>query len=220
MQQGPGGPLCGPWPGNLRHQGREGGPYDAWRGQTVTVIATGPSLTKDDAQEAVRESRVIAVNNAVQWAPGAAALYACDYDWWRHNAFAWRDFGGLKFTWCNEAARAFGLIHVPSEQGPGLGRESIRTGKNSGYQAINLAYLLGAARILLLGFDMQPTGGRLHCHADHRHTHNPTESLFRQWRALMSPLADDLASEGVEVINCTRQTALTQFRRAPLRAVL
>ena len=54
------------------------------------------------------------------------------------------------------SAAAWGINQLKSVAQPGLSRTQgvIHQGKNSGYQALNLAYLLGAKRILLLGYDM------------------------------------------------------------------
>lgn len=153
-------------------------------------------------------------------APWADALYACDYAWWATNLTDWAEFRGVKFTWCELAAREFGLCHVPSRKAPGLGRDRVHTGGNSGYQAVNLAYLLGAARIVLLGFDMQKSGGRSHWHGDHRRLNNPTPDLLRRWVENFEALAGELQAEGVEVINCSRQTALRCFPRATLCSVI
>ena len=71
---------------------------------------------------------------------------------------------------------------------------------------------------MLLGYDMQDPDGVVHWHGKHPgglHTNQP----YKQWRAKMQQLADDLAAEGVEVINCSRATALTCFPRAALEDV-
>jgi len=113
------------------------------------------------------------------------------------------------------ACREFGCRRVDTEARTGLGRRGVATGGNSGYQAVNLAYLLGASRVVLIGFDMQGAGpGRNHFHPDHnaggRHNlTNPTESLYRQWRRRFSEIHEALAEEGVALVNASRETALT-----------
>lgn len=94
----------------------------------------------------------------------------------------------------------------------------IHEGGNSGYQAINLAYHFGAARLVLLGFDMQRTGGKSHWFGDHPAGMN-VPSPYDVWRGKFTALAADLALEGVEVLNCSRETALETFRRMDLAAV-
>lgn len=94
-------------------------------------------------------------------------------------------------------------------------------GANSGFQALNLAVHLGARRIVLLGYDMQRTGGLSHWHGDHgRGLNNPSEHNFARWRRQFEEAAPTLAAAGIEVVNCSRATALTCFPRMDLHAAL
>lgn len=94
-----------------------------------------------------------------------------------------------------------------------MGKSLIHYNSNSGAQAINLAYLLGASRIILLGYDMGATGNT---HWFGRHPKGLSTGRYGNYIPEFTRLAADLSNEGVEVINCTRKTALTQFRRADL----
>lgn len=129
--------------------------------------------------------------------------------WWESNTHIWRNFEGFKFTWCKVASDRFGLMHSPGKQAPGLGKDMLHAGGSSAYMAVNLAYLMGAARICLLGFDMQYTDGKSHWHGDHKKTGNPPKHELAKWAERFTPLYKDLESVGVPMINCTRQTALT-----------
>lgn len=93
---------------------------------------------------------------------------------------------------------------------------------NSGFQALNLATLLGASRVVLLGYDMGHSGkGRRHWHGDHPSgMNNPEESNFTRWRTGFAEAVPDLKKAGVEVVNCSRQTTLECFPRATLEDVL
>lgn len=115
-------------------------------------------------------------------------------------------------------AREHGLTTVSGCWADGLGKGRLHYGETSGYQAVNLAYLRGAARIVLLGYDYQLTHGELHFFG--AHTKVPQENS--QWQLRVRPferLAADLRQEGVDVINCTRHTALRCFRQGALDAV-
>lgn len=143
--------------------------------------------------------------------------------WWKvHLQSVKEAFKGALFTqWSDIAdkdyAAANGITAVQGRDAPGLGRDMLHFNNNSGAQAINLAYLIGATRIILLGYDMQSTGGKSHFFGDH-----PPE-LSTANHAVNVPyftrLAQDLEREGVEVINCSRDTALTQFKRAELEGI-
>lgn len=131
------------------------------------------------------------------------------------------EFSGLKVTQDEGAARAFDLRWVKSEAKPGLSFEQgvIHTGANSGYQALNLAVLLGAKRIVLLGFDMRKVASQSHFFGDHPGKMNeksPYDVFIRNF----STTLPCLTTLGVEVINCTPESALTCFPQRKLEEIL
>jgi hypothetical protein len=155
-------------------------------------------------------------------------VYACDPGWWKHHGEqVVREFHGERWTHrkesndeeVNEVVARFELQTMLGVHGRGLGRTRMHFGDNSGYQAVNLAYLWGARRILLLGYDMQRTGGKSHWFGDHPQDLN-VGSEYEDWRDRFRILARDLEAEGIEVINCTRETALDCFPRMELERAL
>lgn len=117
-------------------------------------IGTGPSLTTDQVDRC-RGHQVIAVNDAYGLAPWANILYATDGKWWRVHIDAVRaTFRGELYTTDKNAAKAHELRYIEGRHAPGLGQGVIHYGSNSGYAAVNLAYILGAKRIVLLGYDL------------------------------------------------------------------
>ncbi len=169
------------------------------------------------------DSPTIAINDTYRLAPSAAALYACDGGWWKvhYETVRLSGFAGELWTQDEWAAKRFGLNRIGSENRPGLGlHDVIHQGGNSGYQAINLAYLWGAAQILLLGFDCGPSlRGDAHWFGQHPPTltqHQP----YEMWRAKFPALAADLTREGVRVINASRETALDCFERMSLEEAI
>lgn len=183
-----------------------------WRGETVVVMATGPSLTQEHA-DACRGLRTIVVNNAYQLAPWADVLYFCDARWIDVHPCALK-FAGLKVSL--EDDRVLRLENG-GESGIDERPTHLRTGRNSGYQALNLAVLFGAKRILLFGFDMKAKG-KTHFFGRH------PPSLERQhpyqvWIRHFNQAAPVLKSMGVEVWTCT-DSALTCFERKDYRDAL
>jgi hypothetical protein len=87
---------------------------------------------------------------------------------------------------------------------------------NSGIGSIQLAIKGGAKRILLLGYDCQVTQGKTHWHGDHPKGLANARFLstwpdkFRQFSK----------SVKVEIINCSRETALDCFPRMTLAKAL
>lgn len=186
-----------------------------WTNETVVCIASGPSLTQADVDAVRGRARVIVVNTSYQLAPWADVLYAADAKWWRWHKGA-PTFAGLKYSLMKDAARWPGVVVLTRGASTGLSLDPARLclGANSGYQAINLAVLLGASRVVLLGYDMAPgSGGRQHWHPDHP---VKSRSPYQTFQAAFPTLVEPLAAAHVEVINCSRQTAVTCFPRAEI----
>ena len=190
-----------------------------WPGETVVILASGPSLTEADCDYVRGKARVIAINSTYRLAPWADVLYACDARWWVWHQGA-KDFAGLKFALTKDAARWPGVVVLKNTGTNGLEHDphGLKNGRNGGYQSINLAVHLGATRIVLLGFDMQKgPKGEQHWHEDHPNKIGPD---YRKWLGLFETLVGPLKKVGVEVINCTRSTRLACFPCASLESVL
>lgn len=91
---------------------------------------------------------------------------------------------------------------------------------NSGAGAIALAAARGAHRILMLGYDCQHTGGKRHWHGDHPEgcAGNAAPKTVAKWPAQFRDVRNRLSS--VDIVNCSRATALTVFPRATLEEAL
>lgn len=84
-------------------------------------------------------------------------------------------------------------------------------GGNSGFQAINLAAQFGAARIVLVGFDMRLDRG-VHWHGKHPPgLNNPHDIHLTRWRRAIDGAAPNLAALGIQVWNASPVSALTAF---------
>lgn len=127
-----------------------------WDGQTVAVLASGPSLTKSLA-DSVRQYPRIAARRAVRLAPDADMLIALDA---YPNEGFWdecRDFAGLKICGCDDDRTGASYLNLPHER-IRLGESHVVETRNNGLAAIRVAEITGAARILLLGFDPERHG--------------------------------------------------------------
>jgi len=192
---------------------------------TIVCIASGPSLTRDDVALVERAGHpILGINNAYQVCDKLTYHYACDQSWW-HRHYPYTQARTRKF--CTEERTN---APAPSEvEQMKRGHTEcfshkwpiLCTGKNGGFQALNLAYLLGYGRIILLGYDMQGTSGSLHWHEDHafQGAKNPKEGTFKEWRRIFNKMASEILSV-VEVLNATRQTALECFPKIKLEEVL
>lgn len=193
-------------------------PPTLWRGQTVAVLASGPSLLPS-VVEAVRQSGAPALvtNNSYQMAPWAALLVANDASWWDvHYRDALR-FPGLKYSASDPPYEGVLTQRITGAEGYDPDPECLRTGGNSGYTAVHIAAQAGAKRVLLCGMDMR--GG--HWHSDHpRPLRTTPPSTYRRWIERFATLAPELDRISVEVINCTPGSALDVFPRMRLEDAL
>lgn len=185
---------------------------------TMAILAGGPSLTQEDIDACRGRARVLAVKDTIRLAPWADVLYACDARWWKHHAdtitFAGPKFGLEPF----EGRPDVGRLRHTGIEGLETEPDGVRTGRNSGYQAIQVAVHLGATHIVLLGFDMGPDAhGRRHWFSAHPwHSDPPFHLFLPAFDTLVAPLA----RLGVTVVNATRLTALRAFPRVSLEEAL
>lgn len=196
-----------------------------WSGRTTVILASGPSLTReqvDTVSQDMSDSAVIAINSTYAQAPWDV-VYAGDMLWWKKNIVDVRQAGCSKLWTCDRgAAERYGLNWIKGVAYNGLSREKrwIHTNGNSGAQAINLAYLFGARRILLVGYDMKlGPNGEKHHHPDHPSPMVQSQT-FGDWIHKFEFLAKDLKDAGCEVVNCTTDTALTCFPRSTIEKEL
>lgn len=180
-----------------------------WRGQTVAVIASGPSLTQADCD--LIESAgltTVAVNSSWKLARFADVLYAGDFAWWKaygHEV----DIPAERWSCARQAVH-----HFRTKLHSTYGGEF-----NSGQRAIQFAVERGAARVILLGFDGSLRHG-VHWHGPHEKTGNPDEVKVKKWRRQFALVASQAKRAGCEVVNCSRHTELTCFPLESLESAL
>lgn len=136
----------------------------------------------------------------------ADVLYGHDLPWWKlYESEIRANFAGLliggAFKW------------------PGIERFPVPKYQNSGCGAVAYAASRGAKRIILVGYDCQKSGGKVHHHGDHPPTLGNAKTMDK-WAPLFNKLASDMKRAGVEVLNASRETALTCFPRVELETVL
>lgn len=194
-------------------------------GETFVIVASGPSLTKEQVDYCRGKAKVMVINDNYKIAPWADYLYGCDAHWWDWHKEDVKDFHGVRFTlneaWDNyrDLINLLKINVVQSMAGDGLTKSNvIFQGANSGHQAINLAYLLGARKIILIGYDMQESPeGVGHWFGEHP---DGVRSPYNEWIPGYNKLANDCRERGVDVVNCTISTALKCFRMDTLENAL
>lgn len=220
----------------------------SWGNRAVVILGGGPSLTSRQlvaVSFAHQDDRVrlIAVNDAYLWAPWADVCYAADPRWHRWHTDgvskphlglsplqvrdSWKYFAGEK---CSIESACSGQIaedvHLLRNRdhpyhGVGLSRDPAQlvTGRNGGFQALNLASLSGAKLVILLGFDGQTAGdGRTHWHGSHQRATPP--QAYDEYRKSFSAAEAELEAVGVRVINASPGSAINSFEKADIEVAL
>lgn len=182
----------------------------------VVVLASGPSLTAEDI-EATRGITTIAINSTIFSAPHAD--YCCAYDdkWWVKYGDEVKEIG-CKMISCSIKAHTFGVKRIPKTNSKELTRDTAIC-SSSGHHGICYAIMLGATKVILLGFDCQHTDGKRHHHPDHPEGFGNADKPER-WIVEHERIAEGAKKLGVRIINCTRQTALECYERMPLSEAL
>lgn len=184
-----------------------------WRGRTVVCLASGPSLTKEDC-DAVRAAGHVAIvtNTTFRDCPWADVLFAFDARWWREY------IDEVRFVFAGRlvsASQVVGKLGVDST----WGQSWFKHAQHSGACALALAVAGIPKRVVMLGFDCQIVGEKSHHHGEHPKGMSNCASIAR-WPRQIRNVAEYAREQGVEVINSSRETALTCFERRPLAEVI
>lgn len=189
---------------------------------TAVCIAGGPSLTPDDVAYCKDKGAAIyAVKEVGLIAPWANVLYAADTDWWVKHPERWQAFKGEKWTCSERACQLFAALNHIGAKSDLIWSDNpdfLATGGNSGFQALNMAVLRGAERVILLGYDygFDKTISDKHWWEEDYPRHSRW-SNYAQWNKRMAAAADLIT---VPVLNASRQTTITCFPRDDIRNLL
>ena len=179
-----------------------------WGGKPVAVLASGPSMTQEDA-DAIRDAKIktIAVNGTWKLAPWCDVLYAGDYRWWK--AYGDKiDIPAKRLSRSSNSEKSHGATYVKTKMSRAY---------NSGQLAIEVAIRYGGNPIILLGFDGSVANG-VHWHGEHKKTPNPNKERCRRWQAQFKEITKVYPK--AHIINCSRYTEIECFERADLTDVL
>jgi hypothetical protein len=160
----------------------------------------------------IHDKRVLGVNNAYMLGDWVDAVFFGDCRWWDWNKETLNKFGGLRITCCQRSKPFPGVLHL--RRGKSTGIESrpgfISWNRNSGASAINVAYHLGAVRVVLIGFDMKMTGNNHNWH--HYHKHTPPANIYQnRFLPVFAQIARDARELGLQIINATPDSEIKEF---------
>lgn len=205
------------------------GPQD-WQDGITAIVGSGPSLRGVDLNALRADPRIkhfIAVKEAVWDMPWADACVCVDQKWprRRHAELSASPVPlylclGMPYdgpiphnaTFLRQQLRGW----ISDDAG------SLVMGATSGYAALGYAYLRGARRILLLGYDYRHArDGAHHARPDWNPWYQPgSERLWTYWRDPFHEAAAVLRSRGVAVVNASPGSALSAFPVHPVPCAL
>jgi hypothetical protein len=186
-----------------------------WTGETCYIIGGGPSVLKTDTTNL--PGRIIATNEAgLTVRPDADVLFFADLRWWEWNKDRMHLYTGPRIVTNNLMNNSPDRVHYLNRYrgnqnlGLPLSEDPTRlSGWCSGGRCINLAFLLGAREIVLIGFDMHEKDG------DNFHNMHKSPPLKGRKAERFIPSIEaflpGLNKHGVNVVNCTPGSALTCF---------
>jgi len=192
-----------------------------FEGETIYIIGGGPSLKNFDFRLLIG-SRTIAINKAIFFHTEADVLYWTDvrfYTWYKNEI---DNYKGLKFALkaSGQYTNDIKVLKKGKTYGLETDTQTLAHGNNSGYAAINLAYHLGARRIVLLGFDMMSNGKDSHFH-DGYPTRAPDDKMYQdKFIPGFDQLKTELNSSGVTVMNASPYSKLTIFPKITIEQAL
>lgn len=189
--------------------------------------------------------KVIVVNSSCILAPWADVLYFTDSGWYDARKELVANWPGLVVSMSRQAKRELDdpkhgrsaprilrvkgigdpswpprLPGMPKRLGfPPAGSPEIHQGRNSGNTAVSLAIAMGAAKVLLVGYDCRLVNGREHHHSEYSGARdlslydNEFKRAFNGWN-------EAAMNSGTRIVNCTPGSAVTEFSFESLDDVL
>ncbi len=208
--------------GTIRQPNIKFGKVDSiFKGETIFIIGGGPSLRQFDFNS-LKIKKTIAINKAFYTIPFASAVYWTDsrvYGWYKKDI---DNFKGLKYTigrnrdYSDDVTilrkgMKFGLEEKP---------DALAHGNNSGYAAINLAYHLGASKIVLLGFDMVTNEHESHFHDGYPTRKTKNSTYETQFIPAFPHIAGALKNKKIKVYNANPRSLLDCFPKITIDQAL
>lgn len=198
-------------------------PAPVWAGQDVFVIGGGPSLIGFD-WSLLHGHRTIGANSA--FTLGVEVCKVCHFSDWKwyikfeEQLRAYAAQGGQVITHLRtliprKAAQSLAHVEIMARVPNGLHHDALGFGGNTGCSGTNLALIMGAKRVFLLGFDCKAAN------PSQTHWHDlridvPNQKHYTRFMEGWKAIADDLPTKfpGCEIINLNPDSAIPYFPKA------
>lgn len=191
-------------------------PTTDWKDREVFIIGGGDSLRQFN-WSLLKQECTIGCNSA--FTLGSEVCKIClfgDAKWfgiYKHELFQYAKQGGLVFTNSPQLMKTHLLwLWTIGRISDGLGRKELGWNGHTGASALNLALILGAKKVYLLGFDMiLSKEGSPNWH--NRLIDEPNTNVYKEFMKRFKRVKVDLAKKfpGRKIINVTNKSALGIF---------
>jgi hypothetical protein len=187
-------------------------PDRTWPDSDIFIIGGGKSLESFD-WSLLRPELTIGCNDAYLHDIEICkiAIFG-DYKWWEANKDNLRFFKGRVFTNCNHLQKStIPWLNVMTRYNRGLVKNGLGWNSNTGASAVNLALILGAKRVFLLGFDCKLTNGDSNWHIND--LDEPQKSVYIRFKTGFEQVKNALPKvfPGTEIINVSDVSDLKVF---------
>jgi uncharacterized Rossmann fold enzyme len=194
-------------------------PIPLWAGKDAYIIGGGPSLKTFD-WKLLHDKLTIGINAAyILGSKICSIVIFGDMEFYSNHKKGLQQYGGPVFTNVDELYNCPDpWLYTMRRQPDGLSNNgSLGWNWNTGASAINLALLLGAKRVILLGYDMAPNGKKFNWH-EYSNPHNSDE-LYERFKEAFQDVVRDwkIKFADREIINVTDKSELQGFPKVGLR---
>jgi hypothetical protein len=183
------------------------------------IVAGGPSL-KNFNWDLLKGKNVIAVNRAYEVLPDADIIYFTDLRFWNwHHKNLVNVKGRLITVSENVEHNKIEKWTLTGKAGLDTRYHCLRSGNNSGYAAINLAFHMYAKTIILLGFDMKfSRDGACHWHEPHP-VKTKESILSEKMLGYFDTISQPLKDLDITVINGNPDSAIKCFNKMKIEDI-
>lgn len=198
---------------------RKWDPRPEWEGEDAYIVGGGPSL-RDFDWGLLRGKNTIGCNSAFLLGVDVVKILVfADWLWWDRIGRRGTEVYGGRVVGCSdkrlEGETCPWLLTMDRKEF-GLGRDCLGFNGNTGSLAINLALILGARRVFLLGFDMKLAEDTAQPNWHELRHQKGEASVYKRFLSLFKYVERELPIffPGREVINLNEGSMLECFPKA------
>jgi len=199
---------------------------------TQAVIAgTSPPSVYSPYMSFLHDKHVIGINVAYFIGNWMDMVFFGDGSFFRTHKADLAKYPGLKVSCAPACDRVPWVKYLARDTthptGISLNPGYVSWNRNSGSAAISVAVQAGAKRIILLGFDMKTDSNHQHWHdmyggglIDNQKIITKTTATFSRHLSGFSSIAQDARRMGVQIINASPDSAITQFPKVHVKELM